>query len=245
LPKLKVPADDNQKFLAAVLFIRGLSNYEGVILLVERGMTTEARTLTRSCFETVFCLGAVCKDATFADKFIRDAAARRRKMAKVLLGTPDGSSGLEREHKEKLERFLEGQAASGIESEPLIIADAARRAGVAGIYDLFYRSLSNDAAHPSVTALNRHVEANEGREVTGLKFGPNVSDVEDTLAAACTACIYLITWTRDRFSPDVGNEAFDRCWATYKELIGKFEAAAPKTRPLGTSPNAADGFSPL
>jgi hypothetical protein len=228
LPKLVVPPGDNQMFLAAVLFIRGLSNFQGAILLVERGMSAEARTLTRGSFESAFCLGAVCKDPAFADKFIRDDAARRRKMATALLSLPDdGSSGLEPAHREKLERFLERQAASGIQSEPLIVAEAATVAGVAGVYDMFYRGLSNDAAHVSVTALNRHVQANAKGEVTGLKFSPDVSDIVDSLGAACTACIYLITWTRDKFVPNVANEEFDRCWATYKVLIHQLDPSAP------------------
>src|ERR1035438_3716239 len=69
-----IPADDNQAFLTALLFMRGLSGFQGAILLVERGMTQEARTLTRGCFETVFCLGAVRKDPAFADAFVRDDA---------------------------------------------------------------------------------------------------------------------------------------------------------------------------
>lgn len=36
---LNVPADDNQAFLTALLFMRGLSGFQGAILLVERGMT--------------------------------------------------------------------------------------------------------------------------------------------------------------------------------------------------------------
>lgn len=51
---LKIPADNNQLFVASLLFMRGLSNFQGAILLSERGMTQEARTITRSCFENIF-----------------------------------------------------------------------------------------------------------------------------------------------------------------------------------------------
>src|SRR4051794_5157179 len=89
---LIVPADDNQMFCAALLYMRALTSYQGAILLAERGMTTDARTLARSCFESVFCLGAVCRDASFPDRFIRDDAERRRKLAKSLLKLPPESS---------------------------------------------------------------------------------------------------------------------------------------------------------
>ncbi len=89
------------------------------------------------------------------------------------------------------------------------------------VYNTFFRGLSNDSAHVSVVSLDRHAEAKD-RVVTGLKFGPEVSDVEDTLGQACTACIYLINWTHEKFSIDLG-EQFGRCWEVYKALIREME----------------------
>jgi len=219
LPHLSVPPDDNSKFLAALLFMRGLSNYQGAILLAERGMSAEARTLTRSCFETVFCLGALCKDPGFADRFVQDDADRRKKIARALLNAPNESSGLTQDEKQKLVKLLSDQEASAIESAPLVIAQAAVRADMAGEYDVFYRGLSNDAAHPSVNALNRHVQADENGEVKGLQWGPDVNDVSDTLLVACTACIYLANLTRSQFAPETAQDALEHCWATYKSLV--------------------------
>src|SRR6266852_3851587 len=108
---------------------------------------------------------------------------------------------------------------SAIKSAPLVIAQAAVRADMAGEYDVFYRGLSNDAAHPSVNALNRHVQADENGEVKGLQWGPDVNDVSDTLLVACTACIYLANLTRSQFAPETAQDALEHCWATYKSLV--------------------------
>ena len=215
-----IPADDNQAFLTALLFMRGLSGFQGAILLVERGMTQEARTLTRGCFETVFCLGAVRKDPAFADAFVRDDASRRQKLARLLLKLPDDSSGLDAGHIEKLNGFLDDLAQSGLQSEPLQIARAAELAGLTDIYDTYYRSLSNDAAHPSVTALNRHVSADESGLIKGLRWGPDVTDVEDTLMVACTGAVYVIYLAKAVLNREDTSEGLDRCWAEYKRLIG-------------------------
>ena len=83
------------------------------------------------------------------------------------------------------------------------------RAGLKDIYDVFYRGLSNDSSHPSITALNRHVESNHAGLVTGLKWGPDVNDVRYMLSAACTAGVYLVEI----------RVAFESCWATYERLI--------------------------
>ncbi len=220
LALLKVPAEDNQAFLTALLFMRGLSNFQGAILLVERGMTQEARTLIRGCFETVFCLGAVRKDPTFANALIRDDASRRQRLARLLLKLPDDSSGLDAGHIEKLTGFLDGLAQSGVQAEPLQIFRTAELAGLADIYDTYYRGLSNDAAHPSVTALNRHVNADESGLIKGFRWGPEVTDVEDTLMTACTAAVYVIHLAKGMLNRDDISIGLDRCWEEYKRLVG-------------------------
>ncbi|HXJ92035.1 MAG TPA: DUF5677 domain-containing protein, partial [Terriglobia bacterium] len=40
------------------LFIRTMSNFQGSVLLAERGMVVEAQTLVRSCYENSFWIGA-------------------------------------------------------------------------------------------------------------------------------------------------------------------------------------------
>ena len=43
------------------LLIRALSNFQCSILLAERGALVESRILSRSCLETVLCLGALAR----------------------------------------------------------------------------------------------------------------------------------------------------------------------------------------
>jgi len=217
IPLVNVPDGDNQAFLTAVLFGRCLTAFQGAIILAERGMTAEARTLVRSCFEAVFCLGAVRKDSNFADAFIADDASRRRKIANALLKLPDG---LEAPDLEKLSNFVDHQKKSDVKIEDLSIARAAKLAGLEGIYDTYYRGLSNDAAHPSVTALNRHVEADKSGTIVALRWGPEVADVDNTLLAACTAAVYMVFLAGEMLSNENVTKRFENCWAEYKRLVG-------------------------
>lgn len=57
---------DRPRVMAALLFARMLSTFQGCILLCERGLIVEARTLVRSCFETMACLAAVGKHGELA-----------------------------------------------------------------------------------------------------------------------------------------------------------------------------------
>jgi hypothetical protein len=52
---LEVPLD-NETLPFKLFFVRGLSSFQAAILLAERGMTQDARTIIRSCFETVFVM---------------------------------------------------------------------------------------------------------------------------------------------------------------------------------------------
>ena len=103
------------------------------------------------------------------------------------------------------------------------VAGAARLARLPGaadrIYDVYYRGLSTDASHASVTALNRYVEADEHSMIVGLRWGPEVSDVQDTLMCVCTAAIYLIRLISDSCGLDDLENRMGRCWADYKKLI--------------------------
>jgi Family of unknown function (DUF5677) len=89
---LKVLSEDKSAFLAALLFMRGLSSFQAVILLVERGMTQDARTITRSCFESLFCLAALGNDPSFLEKFEKSGVRGKKKFANALLA---GDSKLE------------------------------------------------------------------------------------------------------------------------------------------------------
>src|SRR6266700_3297464 len=149
LTAMEVPSDNNQVFMAALLFMRGLSSFQGTLLLAERGMTQDARILVRSCFETVFYFGALLREPDFVEALIRDDADQRGKMARALLKLPEGS-GLEGEHTEKLTRFLDDLEQSGKVPQSIRVFETARFTGLKEIYDTYYRGLSNDAAHPSM-----------------------------------------------------------------------------------------------
>jgi hypothetical protein len=149
--------------------------------------------------------------------FIADDADRRGKIARSLLRLPE-NSGLEQEHLENLNRFLAGLKESDIAAKSIQIFNMAAGAGLKEVYDAYYRGLSNDSSHPSITALNRHVESNDTGEVTGLKWGPDVHDVRYMLNAACTACVYLVFFATEIFKQNEIFVAFESCWETYKRL---------------------------
>jgi hypothetical protein len=49
------------------LLCRTVGNFKGVIVLAKQGLAVEARTLTRSCYENLFCLGGLIEKG---DEFV-------------------------------------------------------------------------------------------------------------------------------------------------------------------------------
>jgi hypothetical protein len=187
---LEFQMKDNQTLWAALFFVRGLSSFQAAILLAERGMVQDARTIVRSCFETVFCFGALHKDPGFLEQFEKHDVYGKSAFANAL---PAGK--LEPDAAEILSQFLAGLARSGEKGERLRWDRVADLAGLRDIYSVYYRGLSLDAAHPSHTALKRYYNIN-GNNVE-LRWGPKAldeKDIEETLIASCAACWHLVDW---------------------------------------------------
>jgi hypothetical protein len=219
---LEVPTEDHNALCAVLLFVRGLSSFQAAILLAERGMTQDARTITRSCFESVFCFGALLNDPSFLDKFEKGDVHGKKTFAKAVL---EGSSRLEAGDAEKVSEFLNDLKQSGENGARLNIEQAAKSAGLEAVYDAIYRGLSNDAAHPSLIALKRYCAVDENNEFKGLQFGPDVKDVEETLIHSCTACWHLVVRMAERVEHPQIKEKLDQCSEEYKRLIEVPKAA--------------------
>ncbi|SDF82692.1 hypothetical protein SAMN05216466_101199 [Paraburkholderia phenazinium] len=63
-------ATSDQELTLTALLLRAISSFEGVILLSERGMFVEARTIARNVFETAFYMGALAEDPGFVERMV-------------------------------------------------------------------------------------------------------------------------------------------------------------------------------
>jgi hypothetical protein len=99
------------------------------------------------------------------------------------------------------------------------LRQVAELAGLSKQYDVFYRALSNFSAHPSMTALSQHLQANAQGLATGLRWGPDGSGIQVTLMAACSACVQLVAWARDTLNSAELNEELSKCLDAYKRTI--------------------------
>ena len=182
----------NREFVAALLFGRALQAFQGSVLLSERGMGAEARTLVRNCAEAAIALGNVALSETFLDELIADYDKHRLTIANVFFNDPDCKSELPAEQLEKLREVANAITAQYHPNRPKGINwdAAAKKAGMAALYNTVYRGISGDAAHVSIDALNRHIKSDADNNLEHLTFRPSSGDLADTLSAGASAMLH-------------------------------------------------------
>jgi hypothetical protein len=204
------------KLIALLLLVRTLSNYQAVVLLAERGMVVEARTLARSCYENVYCMAALQQDGeAFVKRMVDDDAVSRKKMANALLRRAGALEQAGAGAAERLEGNVANIDARAPDAVRLVLEQAAEKAGVGDLY-LFYRQLSWDSAHPTVQALSRYFSGDRHQ----LWWGPETKgdEIADTLSITLAAVFGVFTIARDMLlggsEPDL-----ETLWREYKELV--------------------------
>jgi len=212
---VKVTEMDTQKFLSALLFMRGLQNAQGAVLLAERGMTSDAVTLARSIFEVVFRLGAIHRNKDFILRFVRDDMDRRSKLVRVFLEGNAETGAFDANETARLKQFLNEAKSSG---PTLSIFDIAKAASLEQFYDTFFRGISDDTVHASLAALKRHVRMDDKGHFAGFQWGPDAPHVSDTLMATAFGWAHLIALCYEVFGEDALMPGFDQCWSEYQRL---------------------------
>jgi hypothetical protein len=218
-----------EKNLAQLLFVRALSNFQGAILMAERGAVVEARTLARTCLETAFALVAAVKmDEAFIDRMVASEMGSKSKGANWLLNRTDRTDFLQPEAAAGLQAFVERLKADNEPTGAFATEEMARRAGLDGLY-IFFRQFSSDAAHPMLEALNRYVDDGQGGVGPVILWGPKcgADEIADTVVMACCFLLTAAVALHEIANVDGVDDALGRHYEVYKSLIGAKTAAGP------------------
>jgi len=187
--------NDTQQMTISALFIRSHQSLQAAIVLVERGMIADARTVLRTLVEGTIAQIALAADAGVIDQLVAAHRKHQLTICREMLADEKYREQLSPEQIAKLEatvselELLKGVA--GKEPRQINWADLAKK-HCAELYLLLYRPLSSDGTHTTVDAINRHLEADEEFRITGLKGGPELTDIVDTLSIACLSFIWAL-----------------------------------------------------
>ena len=167
------------------LLIRTMSNFQGSLILIERGMEVEALTLVRNRYENGFWIGAFFtirlrlwmlsswtkqKVRIPADAFVRIAETH---------GDPTMRA-------KTRQQFANRRANS---KPPIGLEKLAQLADLHPNY-AFYKDVSAGSAHPSLNSLDRYLDRNADGDWGGFVVGPSSAEaIGTTLNLACHALI--------------------------------------------------------
>ena len=179
-------ASDPRAYGTALL-LRTLQSYQAAIMLCSQGLATEARMLTRSCFENAFCIAALVKDpAKLVTALQDDDKAAKKAQAKFLVEDPARMANLRPEAQKRLQKFASTVDQQWGKVRQLAIDETAKSTALREAY-LFYRVLSNDSCHPSASSLSQHIVVMPDGH-WDYQMGPAPADrIADTLNMACHA----------------------------------------------------------
>lgn len=238
LPDVKADKSGSQQLVAAALYGRVLTSFQAAFLLAERGLLADARTVVRGAAETVIVLAAVVKDEAVCDLLIDRHFWHHRKLRQAWLNDPQAVAQMTTQEVDAAKAVIadvdaEHPKAKTLKNDPVAIAALAQQAGFTALYNAVYRSASGDAAHTSIDALNRHVHADDQANITGLKFGPDVSDLPATLSDAISVLSHALHAVIEHFKPVQFGDELAQCIAAWKAL------GVPSDFRPGTAPRSA------
>jgi Family of unknown function (DUF5677) len=195
----ETPTADNQRLIISVLFIRAHQSLQAAIRLIENGMLGDARVVLRSAVEGAMALNVLANDSTFDKKLIEAHLHNQRKMARIVLTTPE----YRKEHTpaEIAEmgatiKQVDGmEATEGHEFRDINWADVSAK-HCRDLYNLLYRPLSNDGTHTNVNAIHRFLSFDGAGQPHALRFGPATHDMVDVMKNACL----MFLWAADPFA---------------------------------------------
>ena len=230
LRQAKTVRSDNALFTMHGIFVRTHQSYQAALLLAERGLIGDARTVLRSGIEGAIAIHALAADPTFVQRLIEAHHINQRKIARLLLNNPQYLARCSAAEIAAMQRVVADvdamEAAPNPKLRDINWADVALKY-CPDLYQLLYRSFSSDGTHATLSSLDRYVITDINKEITAFKAVPDGEGVVEVLSAACL----LFVWAADPLAAAVDRPDIT---AQIKEQLQRF----------GTLPGAFPGEAP-
>jgi Family of unknown function (DUF5677) len=212
------------------IFVRTHQSFQSALILLERGLAGDARSVLRSGVEGAIAIHALGSDPSFVDRLIEAHHVSQRKTARLLLANPDYMASYSPADIAAMQAVV--ASVDAMEDAPKAKLRDINWADVAlkhcpDLYQLLYRSLSSDGTHATLTSLDRYVVTDASMEITAFKSAPDPDGLAEVLSMACL----LFLWASDPFAvsakrPDVTDRIREEV-----QRFGTLPGAFPRETP--------------
>jgi Family of unknown function (DUF5677) len=188
LQSASISSEDLQQLVLAPLAIRATTSFQGTVLLLERGLPTEAKILARSLLEALFRATAIAKGRHYAEAYVlEDQFFRRKIINKSKLLSPHLREKFEGEQTTQLAREIKAD----IEERELTEKTTQWWAGEAGLSDFYNTAYAvfSLSVHAASRDLEEHLRLNEMERIVAMQVGPSSAELELIAISACESLI--------------------------------------------------------
>ena len=193
--KFSIHNQDSRELIIGALYIKVLQSFESTIILSERGLESDSKSILRVMIEAAFYLKAACIDESFCDDYIKSDDLERFKFLNRVRRDKKGIFSCElREYasKDRIESLK--NSAWGKKDNPFEIYKVAQRANMYDFYQLVYGLLSSDV-HTSIRSLDRFYVVNNEGLVEYLIFAPQYDKWSIAILTACSILNIVLSCT--------------------------------------------------
>lgn len=186
LVQIKVDWEDDHKLVIQAMYMRTVEMFQGIYLMLERGMMPEAKILARSMLEVTFMLVALQKKPALLDNYKDKHEDSHLKALKSALKFKNNNlkKAVKDNNIEKM--YIEKKnALKSRELKILAPKNWAEEAELEDFYNMYYVTYS-DSIHANMSSLDDHFDNNE--DEINLSMGPSDADLYDVLRCG----IYLL-----------------------------------------------------
>lgn len=178
----------DRELAAAAMFGRALQSFEATVILAERGMLADAGSLARNIVESAVFLGGLALVDDFPKRMAASNNAHFFGMAQAIAEQMEMNGAQEDLLSAgELRELLQDVRDQGHARTSINLRELAKEVGMDPLYEVVYRMLSGDAAHPSIASIERHFGRNDSGQVEKLIFSPQRDGMEKVLSAAIVA----------------------------------------------------------
>lgn len=171
--KLQVHNRDGQEVFAAGLFLKLIGDTEAAVLLLERGIGSQARSLLRIALECSINLANICKTDEFLKAYILISERERLKLIKGIKGSKSADFI---EFKKTLADELIEEIQERLKGHPEVkIKGLAENVGMEDFYNAQYRLYSADV-HSAPISIETLFEYDADDQIRGFDWGPRVQE---------------------------------------------------------------------
>ncbi len=184
------------ELIVATIYVRAMSNFQGTIIMAERGMINEAKSLLRCLLECMFAIVAIEKDKNTSNQFVFDDLLQRKNFLKAYKrnkakGIPQHKDAPSLKDIDKHLQDIEKQIREN-KVKKLEKRDLAKKAGLETIYDSVYKLLSG-TIHVNVRDIEQYLKIDDNGKIKEILWGPDVQEIDFVLLTAAETMLRILT----------------------------------------------------